>query len=162
MENDIYLELLSEKIDASNDGDVQAARWLLSEFCDAVEQCTDSDGKPHRLPPGTNAPIPFALLRYLSSRLRDVLDGVPADKALVTRPGQSGAPPKGRMDLLQRNTQLCMSILKLRRNGLTAGEAIKRTASKYGLSRSTVQKAWENQAAKLSAELSERLKNHPK
>lgn len=162
MENDIYSELLSEKIDASNDGDVHAARWLLSEFCDAVEQFTDSDGKPHRLPPGTNASIPFELLRYLSSRLRDVLDGVPADKALGTRPGQPGAPHKGREAIMQRNVQLCLHISKLRRDGLAVSDAIKRTAAKHGVSKSTVTKAWEGQDAKLSAELIERLHKQPK
>lgn len=162
MNDDFYSSLLTEKIREAEAGDTQAAYWLLHEFCGAAEQLTSKDGTPLRLPSGIPSVIPYELSRYLAACFRKVLADVPADKALGITTGEPGAPRKGQMALSQRNFELCSRILDLQRDGMSIKDAIDRIASQAGVSVSTVKKAWEDVNAKISANLTERLNEHPK
>ena len=157
VEEDLLSQLVVAKIKAARKGDTSAAKWLLKEFCGAVKQATDKNGKQLQGPYGPVCVVRHNVLVYFSECFEQILSGVPADKALSTKKSESGAPRKPRNEIVDRHFLLCIEVMHLKKKCKTVKDAIQKVASNNGLKISAVEKAWKDRSANLAAELSARL-----
>lgn len=119
-------------------GDTAAAKEILEGFVGAVEENTDCQGRPHRLPSGGGTPIHESTIRYLAECFQKILDDVSADKALHVKPGKGGAPKKPR----QRELTIAAEVASRIHSGGTLTQAYRAVATKYHLESSGVGKIY--------------------
>jgi hypothetical protein len=161
VEEDLLSQLVVAKIDAARKGDTGAAKWLLKEFCGAVKQATDKNGKQHRGPSGPVCVVRHNVLMYFSECFQQILAGAPPSKALGVGHERSGRPSKKREDSLDRNVLLCAEVMALRNTTPkpTLKDTYRKVASKHNdVSARAVEKAWKDKSANIAAELIAKLK----
>lgn len=161
MDEDSLSRLVAAKIQAAEQGDTRAAKWLLKEFCGAVKQSIGKNGKQLQGPSGPVCVVRHNVLVYLSECFEQILDGVQASKALSVGHERSGRPKLEKQEILNRYAMLCVEVLTLRGKmpKPTLRDAYRTVASKHrDVSVRAVETAWKNKTAKTSAELIRRLK----
>lgn len=138
-------------ITAAERGDTNAAQQVLEAFCDTVEDATGSNGKPLRVSSGSVFSFDDAVFVYLAKCFRMILEGIPADKALGLRPGESGRPTKSPRERLKKDADLVREVKNFRLKGLKVKDAISRAASLRSVKQSAVEHAWKNKYAQIVA-----------
>lgn len=141
--------LLPEKLIAAENGDRDAAKWLLQEYSLYVKDMESKNWlviKRGTTPPFYNA-IPPELLEYLANCFDYFLknnNAWPIDKALGLNTGERGV--KVVSEQSGRNAQICVEIIKLnKQQGLTLKEAKCHVATKEGLSFANLErKIWKS------------------
>jgi|GEM_PF-6313785 len=71
MEFDLY----EAKLDSARNGDVEAALWLINDFCATVKNNRDSQGRPHRKPSGIHTQFDERILDYFRECFETLLAG---------------------------------------------------------------------------------------
>lgn len=152
-------DLYKQQIALAQDGDRDAAIWLMKEFCATVKQNRDNNGNPLKKPSGIYTVFNEDLLDYLSDCFSYVFkkeNPWSLDQAFGLRTRKTaGAPsiPPGK--LAQREFEWCLEVLRLKGSGECSllGDAKKRTARKFKVSPSAVEKAWKKSEPKIAAEI---------
>lgn len=146
-------DLYDLRIKAAEAGDADASRWLLKKFIASVRSNRDADGKPLPKPSGTHTQLYEPLLDYFAAHFLQILDGVPADKALGIN---TGAPGRGqKKDKLDRETEVTLAVLDLLNAAPNTAkkDAKQAVARKLKMNIHTVDAAWKNPKAQLAAKL---------
>lgn len=148
-------DLYKQKIELAETGDRDAAKWLLEEFRSTVKQNRDSEGKAHRKPSGIHTQFNEALLDYFSRCFGFILNGVSPDKALGLNKGQPGADSISPEEVVRREHEWCLEVLKLKSSGRypLLRDAKKQASRKFRVSLSAIEKAWKKSEPKISAEI---------
>lgn len=137
----------------AREGDEVAAKWLIRDFCSTINKNRRADGTPHFKPSGTHTHFYEPQLDYFRSCFEQILDGVPADKALGINNGIPGRLKISDEVLRQREYEWCLEIIRLRNSGRydLLKHAKKAVARKFNVSVSAIDKAWKKRVAKYSA-----------
>lgn len=151
-------DLYKQKIALAQDGDKDAAIWLIKEFCATVKQNRDARGNLHKKPSGIHTVFNEDLLDYLSGCFDYILKKSPwtLDQAFGFRRRKgAGARPIPPEEMAKREVEWCLEILKLKRSGECAllKDAKERTSIKFKVSISAIDKAWKRANSKLAAEV---------
>jgi len=74
---DVLGQMIDSTIDRARNGNTEAAREILEEFCEAIKANTNKNGRPYRKPSGLGTQIDERILRYVSECFQKILDGGP-------------------------------------------------------------------------------------
>jgi len=143
------LAQVEEIISKAETGDIEAAKTILREFCDATEQ--NRKGKHFLLP---QSPIQEEYIQFLGHCFQRILDNIDggqppnADKKLFLSGSQKGARPK----TLNRNMELFLQIHEEakrieKETGKSYGalqEAKRMVAQRNGIEIDAIQKAYKS------------------
>lgn len=124
-------------------GNVGFARLILHDFVAVVRENTVGgsieNGHPLRTTSGIETRLDERVVRYLAEAFQQILEGVPADKALGTKPGTGGRPKLG----AARDRSIALDVAVKIKEGKSAGGACAEVAENYRFKdESTVRKLY--------------------